>query len=512
MHVTERGEIELRPKLKYTGHPLLDVGVATICAFAEKMDPADLTYEDLDAIADYMEETYPEEPLKSALTVIFTSNSGFSQPSWKDQPEKRQEYARKVLRAYRPDISRLNERCVFTGEPAVAISFDLKDHLPPGRTFRQHVPLTTGEDTINFYPYGDSGLPISGEALLAIHAFPLGSLKVGGRFLVVHADQPDLAYRFAAEFLQRNRKLIDAARQAGEKKLPEPVHRAGTALIDTLLGIETKRIAAGKAGLPAPITAYHLSNSGQGVGLDIYHLPVETIDFIEAAVGSKYVDQWRRLCARGWQLVAGKKGRGAQSLEASAEPRFNVLYEDLLRLPEDAARFIRRYFLRVPERTRIPGDPRATYSLRSEYELVSWALTELFLRKVVTMDQDRIDQIRSLGDALADYVKNENDRGFFRAFLMARRYDELRATLIKANLACLKRGRPPVIAFDPYVAVFEEGIDVPYSDWRLARDLTLIRVIEKLHELGWIQTHVEDLPEPEVTVDASQGMEARVEA
>ena len=40
--------------LKYTGHPLVDVGVATITAFAGKQRPEDLTEADLDSIADYI--------------------------------------------------------------------------------------------------------------------------------------------------------------------------------------------------------------------------------------------------------------------------------------------------------------------------------------------------------------------------------------------------------------------------------------------------------------------------
>ncbi len=40
--------------LKYTGHPFVDVGVATITAFAGKRRPEDLTEADLDAIAKYI--------------------------------------------------------------------------------------------------------------------------------------------------------------------------------------------------------------------------------------------------------------------------------------------------------------------------------------------------------------------------------------------------------------------------------------------------------------------------
>jgi CRISPR-associated protein Cst1 len=55
--------------LNYTGHPLVDVGIATITAFAEKDDPTELTEADLDKVAEYLIYQYTHQPLKSFATV-----------------------------------------------------------------------------------------------------------------------------------------------------------------------------------------------------------------------------------------------------------------------------------------------------------------------------------------------------------------------------------------------------------------------------------------------------------
>lgn len=110
------------------------------------------------------------------------------------------------------------------------------------------------------------------------------------------------------------------------------------------------------------------------------------------------------------------------------------------------------------------------------------------------MDKDRIRQIRELGDRLAAYVSQENDRQFFEA-LFRYRYDSFRAALIKANLAHIRRGNPPLITLDPYIAIFEEGDEIAAPDWRLARDLLLIRVVEQLYQQGWLGSHPEAIPE-----------------
>jgi CRISPR-associated protein Cst1 len=477
--------------LKYTGHPFYDVGVATIAAFVNKRNPALLTEADLDRVADYMASQYIVDPLRSFLTVAFP-NSGFTNPAFSKSPERRMEYAERVLRAYKTDVPRLADRCVFTGEPAVGIAFSAA--LPPGRAFRQHIPLLTGEDIINFYPWGNAGLPVSGKAILAIHAFPLVCAKCVGRLLSVHSDNPDLVYDFAAEFLRYNRRAITLAQQSGSKKLPEAESSAKTLLIETLLKVEQSRRDEARERRPASVTAYHLSNLGATPSLDIYHLPLELTGFLIEVIGPDYKQEWDAIVHRAWWSTQHLRNqKGDESDRGATRPQRNVLYEDLFQLPGNVREFVRRYFLRIPVRTR-SDDPRRAYSLRGEAGLISWKITELFLRRVVNMDKERVQQIRELGDRLAAYVSQENDRQFFAAFFQ-HRYDHFRAALIKANLAYVQRGNPPLITLDPYIAIFEEGNDIAAPDWRLARDLVLIRMVEQLYRQGWLGKHPDAIPE-----------------
>ena len=113
----------------------------------------------------------------------------------------------------------------------------------------------------------------------------------------------------------------------------------------------------------------------------------------------------------------------------------------------------------------------------------------------MNVDRERIDEIRRMGDRLADYVVQQNDKRFFRAFFTARRYSDLRSALLRANRSNLDAGRGPIIEFDPYVTVFEDGEQLGRNDWRLARDLVVIRMIERLYREGNISE--EDLPSEE---------------
>lgn len=496
-------ESEVIVMLRYTGHPFFDVGVATVTAFSGKNDPSQVTVEDLRSIVEYMKREYPRDPLKSFLGVAFTNNAWFNQWAFETQPEKRADVSSRLLDHYADEEEgHSGEVCVFTGEPSTSSQFS--DKLPPGRAFRQHIPLTTGEGFINFHPSGDAGLPISGKASVCMHAFPLGCAKCGGRLLAVHSDNPDLILEFAAKFLEENRKRVLLAQAAGSKKLAEAPMPARTLLLDTL----TRAYEAGEdersSNAPSSVTAYHLTNSGQSNPLDrrsppleIYWLPLEIMGFLRAILSSSFRSQWQKIAIRAWQLDdtsrAGKRNAG-EGDGKEARPRRNYLYEDLFELPESASAFVRRYLLRIPERRAASDDPRRSYSLRDETELVSWGIADLFLREVIGMDKERVGQIRGLGDRLAQYVSGENDRRFFTTFYSEGNYNAFRNALIRADMHQVRNGGQPLIGLDSYIEVFEEGDEVARTDWRLARDLVLIRMVEELHRLGWLGKNADTLP------------------
>jgi CRISPR-associated protein Cst1 len=332
----------------------------------------------------------------------------------------------------------------------------------------------------------------------------LGCAKCGGKLLAVHSDNPDIIELFAEQFLKNNERAISAAHVANGTKLPE-AGPAKTVLIETLLKAEEERRLI-QEERPSSITAYHFSNSGQSNALDarnppleIYHLPMDIISFLGAIKSAEYNTEWNAITNRAWQLATPKKGKKSEketeTSEQSESRRRNYLYEDLFSLPQDAPKFIRHYFLRLPVRKTFNEDPRRSYSLQSDAGLVSWKLTSLFLERVMHVKDSRINRIREIGDQLAEYVNEENDKKFFSAFYSEYRYDAIRNALIRVNHSRLKQGKPPIIKFEPFIEVFEEVDDKGRSDWRLARDLVLIRMIERLYDLKWIEKHVEEISE-----------------
>ncbi len=474
---------------RYTGHPLVDVGLATITVFNEKKTPEELDISDFEKIGKFLKVIYFDPKWRGLMSIMF-QNSAYTQTNI--SPQKKDAYIETYLHGYRQPHS-TEERCVFCSDVALT------------RNFRQNVPLLTGEGIVNFFPRGQAGLPACGICLLAIQAFLLGSVKCAGRALFVHSDDESITLGFARRFLTENRRFISLQAE------PENLSHPKTYFVARLLEVEEERRQAQADDKPCSITAYHLTNYGTNPDIALYHFPYQIVSFLRQAHRAPHAIIWQKIERRAWELAIekakGKKRSKEQATKTSDTPQpregpgraRNYLFEDLFDLPYNAAHFIRTYLLRrAYRRARFAEDPRRFYSLQRELELVSWTLTAIFLKEVMNMDQQRIETIRRVADRLADYVAQSNDMRLFRGLSLSSRYGDLRRVLVMANSNRVKNGSEPLLTFDDFVTVFEFGEDAQRPDWNLARDLVLIRVFEQLHQYGWFKAHADAIAEEEI--------------
>ena len=497
--------------LKYTGHPFVDVGLAAIMAHTRRKRIEDVTTADLANVAGYIEQQYVKPPLRGHLTMAFTSNAWFIQDAFNPDrpelaPEKRVErratrdrWAALHLRQWEGDETS-GEVCVFTGLPAAPR--ELSGKLAAGRIGRNQMPLLQGDDAINFFTAGDPGLPIAPQALLALQFMPMGCAKCGVGLLAVHADDDDLTRDFARAFCEKNVQAVTQAQTAGEDKLPSAQRSLKTLLIEQLTEIEQRRTdKERRITRAASITAYNFNN-GKSPQLVMYHLPLHITSFLRTVQTPAYQQAWQQIVQRGWQRVQIKTGKKSGPLDAV--PKYNYLYEDLFTLPAEASRFIRTYFLRIPRRLRFEDDPRSSYSPQRERELIAWPLVELFLKEVMTMDDERIARIRTLGDKLAVYTRQQGGKRFFREFFTEQKTARFLSLLMKTNISYVKftKGQDVLFDLEGYLDIFMDGTELMRPDWWLARDLVLIRMIEQLKD--WLAQNPDALPEEELQLSAAE--------
>lgn len=490
--------------LQWTGSPLVDVGIAAVCAMVGKNSPQELTLGDLDSAASEMEVYYFSGLLGSYLTCVFM-NSEYVQPG--EGPKKlesRKNYAKRVLFAHRsePDQGAEEYRCAFSGHPAT--------HL----IHRGQMPMLTGEGVLNFYPSGVGALPISGPYLTALQALPMGGRRAEGKLLIAHSDSGVLTLALARLYVEDNRRLFalsssgrlpsregpdetlprEQAAWDGTKKKPKyPDAKSAASLVtaDLLEVWDTKGLTLQEIG-SASVTVYWLSSSGQGPSLEMYHLPSNLIRFLLLAGAPDTRAQWRRLVGRGWESptrddkddagTATKKRRKVISTVTGGPGRSrNLVLADLFSIYESgfvdlraAAGFLRRHVLsELRGKIEHPGD-------------CDWAFTELFLREVFGMEPERIAAIRSFADRLAEHVKSRNDRGLFRDLVYAKRSSEVRNALTKAQRNEARERNELLFGLDEYLKVFEADDSVGRIEWGLTRDLISIRLVEQLQKAGYL--------------------------
>jgi len=462
------------------------MGIAALAAFAGRNAPEEITEADLEEFVRYAEQAYFSPELASYLTVLFTSN--FINPSF--TAAKKTLFVKEILATYKAAPDEALPPCAYCGRPSVRLAH------------RDLIPMLTGREAVNFFPGGSPGLALCGHCVLALQALSIGAPMVSGRALIVFADDPRLTLQLVKAWQPEIRKRIQLSQQTGEKLAP--VTRPLTRAVEALATIEAER-AERHEDERSSITVYHLSNSGQGPQVDLYFLPSSVVRFVERAQGARYAATWRSLVKRAWQLPPKPK-KGEVTTAAEPGSLRNYLYEDLFYLPERAGRFLRVYFLRrAAQILEDSGEMRSSSPFGGEDDIAGlWELTGLFLQEVMGMDSGRIAAIRKLGDTLADEIEAENDRGLWFSSYKADSYRAVRLTLIKVSKRRLARRVAPVVSFDEFLEVFEEGEDLPRVDWRLAWDLVLIRVIEKLYEMQWFEKHKDVLEEEESEVEVKE--------
>ncbi len=477
-------EVETGLGLGWTGHPLYDAGLAALVVFAGKNSPDDLTDADFENFAQYAEKAYFASDMVSSISVLFTLNN-FMNPSY--SLETKRQKTGEVLRSFANKAARDDlPMDVYTNQAAGEIAA------------RDLIPMLTGRDTVNFSPYGHTGLPVSGHTLVILQALTLAALRSQGKILVIAADDPKLTLKIIRKWQPEIRRRVQLSEIKGEQiKSPQ------TRIIKVLVELENERRPDEEAELSSAITVYHLSNSGQGPSMTIYLLPATVTRFVQIAQIPRFKLAWQTISRRSWVRPKEKGSVPDINSEPDAESQRslpNRFYDALFSLPQEATSFIRR-FLKGSVKSVVKRGVNNSEAEREQAEQLLksiWNLTELFLEEVLNMDKERIGAIRDLGDALAVEVAGENDRRLFDSLTrQVRTYGELRGQILKVNKRRLKNRQAPVLDFDGFLLIFEEGEELAKTDWRLAWDLVQMRFFDELYRRKWFDLHREALEESE---------------
>lgn len=503
-------ETATTPLVIWTGHPLVDVGVATLCALADKDDPAELTLEDLDKAGEEIRRAYLHPIFSSYLPSVYTKNSPYTNATI--SAANQTIAINRFLDAFRTtgDDGASKHRCVFTGEPAAFL------------INRTEMPLLAANGVINFFPHGQGALPVSRGIAFALNALALGGRKSEGKLLIVHCDDQRFTIHFARLFVEDNRRLLSMADKgtipsksdpAGvlDRESPAPEGNSGAKLPNVngprslVMNDLQKVLIQSESGTLADtcvsITAY-LVSSGQAPSLQIESIPGTLVAFLLELRSAEFRRDWLRIVYAGWFV---EKTKGKTKPESSGAPRpkrltagksRNAVYEDLVAIfsagftdQHSAARFVGKHLLQrefVDARRigPVPAKPRIN---RSRLRNVSWPLVSLFSERLLGMDKKRVEKLKEFADKLATAIHEESDRSLLSGVLYSNDRAKFVATLKTALVKYRKKGGGKarlLFGLDDILQVFFGDDVTNIMPWYLTRDLVRIRLIETLDRLS----------------------------
>ncbi|MCX8112404.1 MAG: hypothetical protein N3E49_04300 [Bacteroidia bacterium] len=490
--------------LRWLGEPLLDAGLAYLLIHSNKRDPKLITEEDWRAWLTKIEDDYKGGFVDRLLSVAFTQN-GFNNPSWKSGGGREVKISEifglaKEGKNYKGASSEprpLPEvKCAFyEDEPAVIL------------IGRDRFPLLPERRSLNFTLNGSGYLPVSQWALGCILGFIYVAPLISGRLLVPASLEPQLLLR-AAEALYHKyvSLLIKMAREGGKLEIKNPLSRFGEVL-EEILSVSEE----GDEGFP--IQAFYFSNSGQDPDAEIYWYVSAVQTFLRRVRAERYYPAWRAFLHSFW-VVEEKRGgltvpeqvreslppeKQTSSKSISAHQSRNLIYEVLPDLPEAAPLFIRFFFKGYAYRSLnlVRGYRRVAYggSLalpHLDYKPI-WEVVELFVEVFLpSMTQEQIDIIKRLAADLASLVTTGREPRAHKKLLglggsQVSRYDVWRVLLIRLLRKALSSEGKLLFSLDEYLTLFETAEGYPERNWKLARDLLQIALIEELYKQGYFE-------------------------
>ena len=449
---------------QWTGNPFADTGIAAILAHARKKQPQEIDADDVQSLNALLMELYLTPEWLKAMQNIFPNgaltNGAFA--------KNRAEVWKNVVEFLTAELAPAQEsgNCGCCGRHnALRLASNDKRKLPNNMVFSKvYVPLNGGVP--NFFPGGAMGADLCANCVYAIQCAPLNFYTANcdeKRFMVVHSNSE----RTLRDYSREAAKAIDTQLATGQFSGPfndgyKNAHNAFFHLVEMVLSSHD----FSEDDKHTTITLYHFDNYNQPKAkpLQIYSMPARVFRFLAEVANSPHYGAWKFVVARNYYFLKDRQkiplqlGEDDVGVEKRKFTR-NLVFENLLADQSIISRF---------------------YSRRSRQTYAPWELLALYLKEIRSMQKERLETIKRVGDDLADLIQNINQhKKRLEALERASNYNSFRNVL----RLCIKerinsQAAEPLFSFDEYVEqLFPEG----NLGWRETQDLLLFRIYERLH-------------------------------
>jgi len=346
---------------------------------------------------------------------------------------------------------------------------------------------------INFHHGFESGLQLSKEALIRIFFVPLGVEQLGDKVAAVICNAENVTRYIVRYNVDENLKALGSNSSTAIVKSDyhnpaNALFNFATRIIDTVrtATYEFENETGNATGIT--LTLYHFTNFGASPSISIYTLPSTVFSFYSYCI-IYHNDDWQNFIRRQYTNTKVKNTNYDSTTRTWYTKKgdivdfdvyktwYNKIYEALL---SGNSRVILRSFL--------------SHSKRFPF---SFKIIEQYQIKIRNMDKRTIAKIKELADFIIDDKSDDEIKRTIVRINKQKSSSDLRRYFLKLiveyNNKHSERSKP-LITVEEYVDyLFPDG-----SFWSELRDLLLIAVYQKLHELNkQVDIEIEEQAESE---------------
>lgn len=329
---------------------------------------------------------------------------------------------------------------------------------------------------INFHHGFESGIMLSKEALIRIFFVPLGVEQMGDKVAVLMSNNEEVTRFFAQKNVDNNFRALGSG--ASKSVLRSDFSNPTNALFDYAnqcienVKTATLNLETGKSDTKGvTLNLFHFTNFGASPTINLYTLPATTFYFYAYCM-VHYKREWQNFLFRqysnskfknaSFDEITGKWINGEKPIDYPSYKTWrNPVLEALLN--GDSNR-IRKAFL-----------------VHSKEHIFNFKIVELYQINIRNMDKRTLGKIKALADFIVDDRSDDEIKKAMTRLNGAKNTNELRFFLLKLVDDNYNKGnKEPLFSIEEYTEyLFPDG-----TYWKEIRDLLLIAIYQKLHEIN----------------------------
>ncbi len=431
------------------GDPIVNSGLIAIKLLTDK-EVYNCSKGDLKKASDKLVKLYLTPAWYKEIQSIFPNSTYVQAARNYKREEKSKEFLYELIDGI-DEVDKSNDYCIFCGNPA----YKRRDGKPFVKT---QIPLIGSSDFTNFFPSFKNGIDVCARCALAVQFAPQLFYKTGGKPSAINCNNEDVMLVFGRECIEYiNRKMVLNAFKSKDTSgiFDEGFKSPQNALFHLAykLSVNYKTLLNDNE----EIMIYRIDNFNQNpAGVSIYKLPNNVFRFVIMLMKSpEYRRTWYDLLSRHYRVKEGTKS-GLTIWKVN----YNRIHDSLLNNRSIVWTF---------------KDDKIKKST------VPWIIVERYMELVRDMNKKRIGAIKNLADKIATCIEETNNKRRVNDIVSAKDLSAFRNQLRLVFRDWQKLGKDgPMITFDEYISTI---IPEDYSGWREIRDLIVIRLYERLHDM-----------------------------